>query len=65
MTSLSKLRGNAGPSPNPRLSGQRKVRFTLKAFQEIGRLGTELDEGDASDVLPNLTGEIWSAASQG
>jgi hypothetical protein len=31
------------------------VRFTLKAFQELGRLGMGLDEDDACDVLANLT----------
>ena len=34
---------------------ERKVRFTLKAFQELGRLGMGLDEDDACDVLANLT----------
>ena len=38
-----------------RLAAQRKVRFTLKAFQELGRLGMGLDEDDACDVLANLT----------
>ena len=37
------------------LATQRKVRFTLKAFQELGRLGMRLDEDDACDVLANLT----------
>jgi hypothetical protein len=37
------------------LAAQRKVRFTLKAFQELGRLGMGLDEADACDVLANLT----------
>jgi hypothetical protein len=37
-----------------RLAAQRKMRFTLKAFQEIGRLGLELDQDDACDVLANL-----------
>jgi Motility quorum-sensing regulator, toxin of MqsA len=37
------------------LAAQRKVRFTLKAFQELGRLGMGLDEDDACDVLANLT----------
>src|SRR5712691_11004928 len=37
------------------LAAQRKVRFTLKAFQELGRLGMRLDEDDACDVLANLT----------
>ena len=37
------------------LAVQRKVRFTLKAFQELGRLGMGLDEDDACDVLANLT----------
>ena len=36
------------------LAAQRKVRFTLKAFQEPGRLGMGLDEEDACDVLANL-----------
>ena len=36
-------------------AAQRKVRFTLKAFQELGRLGMGLDEADACDVLANLT----------
>jgi MqsR (Motility quorum-sensing regulator) toxin of toxin-antitoxin system len=36
------------------LAAQRKVRFTLKAFQEIGRLGMGFDEDDACDVLANL-----------
>ena len=36
------------------LAAQRKVRFTLKAFQELGRLGMGLDEDDACDVLANL-----------
>jgi hypothetical protein len=31
------------------------VRFTLKAFQELARLGMGLDEEDACDVLANLT----------
>lgn len=37
------------------LAIQRKVRFTLKAFQELGRLGMGLDEDDACDVLATLT----------
>ena len=37
------------------LAAQRKVRFTLKAFQELGRLGMGLDEDAACDVLANLT----------
>ena len=37
------------------LAAQRKVRFTLKTFQELGRLGMGLDEADACDVLANLT----------
>ena len=37
------------------LAAQRKVRFTLKALQELGRLGMGLDEADACDVLVNLT----------
>ena len=37
------------------LAAQRKVRFTLKAFQELGRLGMGLDEEDACGVLANLT----------
>jgi Motility quorum-sensing regulator, toxin of MqsA len=37
------------------LAAQRKVRFTLKAFQELGRLGMGLDEDDACDVLANPT----------
>ena len=36
-------------------AAQRKVRFTLKAFQELGRLGMGLDEADAFNVLANLT----------
>ena len=36
------------------LAAQRKVRFTLKAFQELGHLGMGLDEDDACDVLANL-----------
>lgn len=43
---LRKIRG---------LAAQRKVRFTLKALQELGRLGMGLDEADACDVLANLT----------
>ena len=37
------------------LAAQGKVRFTLKAFQELARLGMGLDEADACDVLANLT----------
>lgn len=37
-----------------RLATERKVRFTLKAFQELARLGMGLDEDDACDVLANL-----------
>ena len=37
------------------LAAEWKVRFTLKAFQELGRLGMGLDEDDACDVLANLT----------
>ena len=37
------------------LAAQRKVRFTLKALQELGRLGMGLDEDEACDVLANLT----------
>jgi hypothetical protein len=37
------------------LAARRKVQFTLKAFQELGRLGIGLDEDDACDVLANLT----------
>ena len=36
------------------LAAQRKVRFTLKAFQELGRLSMGLDEDDACDILANL-----------
>ena len=36
------------------LAAQGKVRFTLKAFQELARLGIGLDEEDACDVLANL-----------
>jgi len=36
------------------LAAQRKVRFTLKAFQELGRLGMGLDQDDACDVLAKL-----------
>lgn len=36
------------------LAAQGKVRFTLKPFQELGRLGMGLDEDDACDVLANL-----------
>ena len=43
---LRKIRG---------LAAQRKVRFTLKAFQELGRLGMGFDEADACDVLASLT----------
>ena len=37
------------------LAAKRKVRLTLKAFQELGRLGMGLDEDDACDVLANVT----------
>ena len=37
-----------------RLATKRKVRFTLKAFQELARLGMGLDEDDACDVLADL-----------
>jgi hypothetical protein len=37
------------------LAARRTVRFTLKAFQELSRLGMGLDEDDACDVLANLT----------
>jgi hypothetical protein len=37
-----------------RLAAERKIRFTLKAFQELARLGMGLDEDDACDVLANL-----------
>lgn len=37
-----------------RLAAERKVRFTLKAFQELARLGMGLDEDDACDVLASL-----------
>jgi Motility quorum-sensing regulator, toxin of MqsA len=37
------------------LAAQRKARFTLKALQELGRLGIGLDEEDACAVLANLT----------
>jgi Motility quorum-sensing regulator, toxin of MqsA len=37
-----------------RLAVERKVRFTLKAFQELAHLGMGLDEEDACDVLANL-----------
>jgi hypothetical protein len=37
------------------LAAQGKVRFTLKAFQELGRLGMGLDEDDACDILASLT----------
>ena len=33
---------------------ERKVHFTLKAFQELARLGLGLDEDDACDVLAKL-----------
>jgi hypothetical protein len=36
------------------LAAERKVRFTLKVFQELARLGMGLDEEDACDVLANL-----------
>jgi len=34
------------------LVAQRRVRFTLKARQELAMLGAGLDEEDACDVLP-------------
>jgi hypothetical protein len=37
-----------------RLAAERKVRFTLKAFQELARLGMGLDEEDACHVLASL-----------
>lgn len=37
-----------------RLAAERKVRFTLKAFQELARLGMGLDEDDACNVLADL-----------
>lgn len=37
------------------MAARRKVRFTLKAFQELGRLGMGLDEDEACDVLATLT----------
>jgi hypothetical protein len=37
-----------------RLAAERKVRFTLKAFQEVARLGMGLDEEDVCNVLANL-----------
>ena len=37
-----------------RLAAERKVRFTLKAFQELASLGMGLDEEDACHVLRNL-----------
>jgi hypothetical protein len=37
------------------LAGERKVRFTLKAFQELTRLDMGLDEEDACDILARLT----------
>jgi len=43
---LRKIRG---------LAARRRVRFTLKAVQELGRLGMGLDEDDACDVLASLT----------
>ena len=39
--------GHFGTSPDPRVGGQRKIRFTLKAFRELARLGMGLDEEDA------------------
>ena len=36
------------------LAAQRKVRFTMKALQELAALGMGLDEEDACDVLANL-----------
>lgn len=38
-----------------RLAVERKVRFTLKAFQELGGLDMGLDEEDACDILAKLT----------
>ncbi|MGH6690012.1 MAG: type II toxin-antitoxin system MqsR family toxin [Gammaproteobacteria bacterium] len=38
-----------------RLAAERKVRFTLEAFQELARLDIGLDEEDACDVLEKLT----------
>jgi hypothetical protein len=37
-----------------RFAAERKVRFTLKAFQELARLDMGLDEEDACDVLAKL-----------
>jgi hypothetical protein len=37
-----------------RLAVQRRVRFTLKARQELAALGAGLDEQDACDVLAGL-----------
>ncbi|SRR6266511_868809 len=44
------------------LAAERKVRFTLKAFQELARLGMGLDEEDACDVLAkgDLAGRLVS-----
>lgn len=36
------------------LAAQRKVRFTMKALQELATLGVGLDEEDACDVLAHL-----------
>jgi Motility quorum-sensing regulator, toxin of MqsA len=36
------------------LAAQRKVRFTMKALQELAALDIGLDEGDACHVLANL-----------
>ena len=37
------------------MAAERKVRFTLKAFYELARLGMGLDEEDACNVLARLT----------
>lgn len=37
-----------------RLAVQRRVRFTLKARQELAALGAGLDEQDACDILAGL-----------
>ena len=37
-----------------RLAAEQKVRFTLKAFQEVARLGMGLGEEDACEILANL-----------
>ena len=39
------------------LADARKVRFTLKARQELANLESGLDEDDASDLLASLTAE--------